>query len=182
MKKRGVTLMELLVVLAVILILSALAIPVILKAYRELRNPAPYVQLQGFIQRTKVAAVSDHAQYAIVQNGNTFTSTLILDGTGTAQNKVLESINLPNGTAVVQNFQLQSPPAEPENAPLSFAFMEDGTTTVQTHNPADDTDAGPVFRWFNGSVIFTVTTTGQSRPAVIYVSQGGKLLCDSKLP
>ena len=135
---RGFSMLELLIVVAIILIVSAMAIPVVMNSVRQMRVRATASEVAGILQTARMRAVKDNTYYHTL-------STLVVEG-GARRTQVW--VDLDDDGAY--DAATAGSEGEPMTLfPSSIFFRADGNPSTDTMKLAYDPEDPTVTPRFN---------------------------------
>ena len=181
----GFSLIELLIVLAIMLIASAMTVPLIMTSVSQYRLRTSAVDLNGLVQRARTRAVRDNRTYAVqtatvTQGGFTYTQ-VYLDLNG---NNILDagepmiqvqrnvSLNTSPGTAAIPNATLGF---SPQSTTAQVNFNARGTPCVIVNAVCSSWDSAGATPSQVGFVYYLQSTSGASTSwAAVSISPSGR--------
>ena len=181
----GFSLIELLIVLAIMLIASAMAVPLIITSVSQYRLRTSVVDLNGLLQRARTRAVRDNRTYAVqtatvTQGGLTYAQAYldlngnnILDaGEPMIQLQRNVSLNTSPGTAAIPNATLGF---SPQSTTAQVNFNARGTPCVSVNAVCSSWDSAGATPNQVGFVYYLQSTSGASTSwAAVSISPSGR--------
>lgn len=135
---RGFSMLELLIVVAIVLIVSAMAVPVVMNSVRQMRVRATASEVAGILQTARMRAVRDNTYYHTL-------STLVVEG---GARRVQVWVDLDDDGAY--DAATATTEGEPVTLlPSSIFFRADGNPSTDTMKLAYDAEAPTVTPRFN---------------------------------
>jgi len=180
MERKGFTLIELMIVIAIIIILAAIAIP----NYLRMTERAKVSAIESDMKAIGTALEAYNTDWTAYPNNNGTATWGLCEGEllGFDGNKLPDGSSLPNGLTSPTAANLNKAPNKTvtgENAPISYikpeallAFETKVGTTTNTNNKIEYTSDG-------GTYILTVTTKIGSKTYTFTMTPGGQITVSS---
>jgi prepilin-type N-terminal cleavage/methylation domain-containing protein len=177
--QRGFSLIELLIVLAVMLIASAITVPLIMTSVSQYRLRTSAVDLNGLLQRARTRAVRDNRTYAVRTAASNTQAYLDLNGNNLldAGEPMIQlqrgvSLNTNPGAAAIPNATLGFPP---QSTTVQVNFNARGTPCVIVNAVCSSWDSAGATPNQVGFVYYLQSTSGASTSWVaVSISPSGR--------